>query len=305
MKSWKTFALAAGLVGAAGLGAALAPVAVAQSRSSAVAVAPQANVFSIGGGSRIGVSIRDVEASDKTKSTAGVVIESVDEESPAAKAGLKAGDIVVEFDGERVRSVRQFTRVVSETPEGRSVAAAVMRDGQRVTVNVTPESGNAFRFFDGERWTPFEQLRRWESVPAPARPAIPSRPTPPATPRAAPLPPSLERFFWSGSNQLGITASDLEPQLAEYFGTKEGVLVSSVNTDSPAAKAGLKAGDVIVSFNGNTVDSPSDLRTRIRNLDGGEFTLGIVRDKKSMTLKGKLEPPSERRRTTRTTRTII
>lgn len=303
MKSWKTLALATAVLGVAALGVSVAPVALAQSRASRVTVAPQAEVFSFGGSTRIGVSIRDVESSDaKEKGTAGVVIESVDEDGPAAKAGLKSGDIVVEFDGERVRSVRQFTRLVSETPEGRSVAAAVLRDGQRVTVNVTPETGNAFRFFDGNRWNWSEGPRRYENIPAPVRPVIPSRPK---TPRpTAPLPPSLERFFWSGNNQLGITVTDLEPQLAEYFGTKDGVLVSSVTTDSAAGKAGLKAGDVITTFNGSAVDSPAELRSRIRNLDGGEFTLGIVRDKKAMTLKGKLEAPSERRRTI-PTRTIL
>lgn len=301
MKSLKTIALATALVGAAGAGAAVAPASFAQSTTPRVAVAPQADVFSIGGGGRIGVSIRDVDGSDKTKAAAGVVIESVDEDSPASKAGLKVGDIVTEFDGERVRSVRQFTRLVSETPEGRTVAAVVLRDGQRVTVNVTPESrGNAFRLFRGDRWEPFEQLYRYETIPTPARP---STPAPPAPPRAMPLPAPLERYFFSGGNQLGITANHLEPQLAEYFGTKEGVLVASVSTDSAAAKAGLKAGDVITTFNGSTVRDPNDLRTKIRNLEGGEFTLGIMRDKKPITLKGKLEPPTERRRTT--ARTIL
>ena len=298
MKSWKTLALAAALTGAAGLGAAVAPTADAQSRQPGVAVAPRAEVFSLGSGGRIGVSIRDVEASDKTKS-AGVVIESVDENSPASKAGLKSGDVVVEFDGERVRSARQFTRLVSETPEGRSVAAAVLRDGQRVTLTLTPESNErSFRFFNGDEWRALEPLRRFETVPEPARPPRP------ATPRPAPLPPTLERFFWSSGNQLGITIADLEPQLAEYFGTKQGVLVSSVTADSAAAKAGLKAGDVITSFNGTNVDSPNALRGRIRDLEGEEFTIGIVRDKRGMTLKGKLEPRSERRRTT-TARTIL
>ena len=301
MKSLKTIALATALVGAAGAGAAVAPASFAQSTTPRVAVAPQADVFSIGGGGRIGVSIRDVDGSDKTKAAAGVVIESVDEDSPASKAGLKVGDIVTEFDGERVRSVRQFARLVGETPAGRTVAAVVLRDGQRVTVNVTPESrGNAFRLFRGDRWEPFEQLYRYETIPTPARP---STPAPPAPPRAMPLPAPLERYFFSGGNQLGITANHLEPQLAEYFGTKEGVLVASVSTDSAAAKAGLKAGDVITTFNGSTVRDPNDLRTKIRNLEGGEFTLGIMRDKKPITLKGKLEPPTERRRTT--TRTIL
>ena len=294
MKSWKTFVHVTVLASSAGIGASFGPVAVAQSEPPRAAVAPRAEVFSLGSGGRIGVSIRDLEASDKTKS-GGVVIESVDENSPASKAGLKTGDVVVEFDGERVRSVRQFTRLVNETPEGRNVAAAVMRDGQRVTVTVTPESSNsAFRFFNGDEWRMLEPLRRFETVPAPARPS---------TPRPAPLPPSLDRFYWAFGNQLGITIADLEPQLAEYFGTKDGVLVSSVTADSAAAKAGLKAGDVITSLNGNAVDSPNDLRSRIRDLGADEFTIGIVRDKKSMTLKGKLEPRPDRRRTT--SRTIL
>ena len=293
MNAWKSVALAGALVGAAGLGASVAPVALAQSRAR-VAVAPQPEVFSIfGGGGRIGVSIRDIEASDKSKSPAGVVVESVDENSPASKAGLKAGDIVTEFDGERVRSVRQFTRLVSETPEGRSVAAVVMRDGQRVTVNVTPESSSTLNWVDGEQWKSLDNLRSYKFA---------TPPPPPAPPRA-PLPPTLERFFFAPGNQLGISVTTLEPQLAEYFGVKEGVLVSSVTTGSAAEKAGLKAGDVITTFNGDPVDSPSDLRTHARDLQGGEFTLGILRDKKPMTLKGKLEPPAERRRTT--ARTIL
>jgi serine protease Do len=291
MKLWKTVALAAALTSAAGLGASLAPAALAQPRTR-VSVAPQAEVFSIYGGSRIGVSVRDVEATDKSKTANGVVIESVDEESPASKAALKAGDIVVEFDGERVRSVRQFSRLVSETPDGRTVAAAVMRDGQRVSVNITPAAGNsALRFFDAHGFKSIEPLLK--SVPPPTpRPA-----------RPAPLPPTLERFFWNSGTQLGITISDLEPQLAEYFGTKDGVLVSSVNADSAAAKAGLKAGDVITAVNDTKVTSASDLRSRLRNLEAGEFALLIIRNKQPMALKGKLEVPAERRRTT--ARTIL
>ena len=101
---------------------------------------------------------------------------------------------------------------------------------------------------------------------------------------------------------LGITVGDLSDQLAQYFGTKDGVLVTSVADDSAAAKAGVKAGDVITSFNGTDVTSPSNLRSRIQRLqDGDEFTVGVVRDKKSMTLKGK----AETLRPHRTTRTVI
>lgn len=299
MKSWKTAALSAGLVAAVGLGAALAPAVHGQSRAPRVATPRTAEVFAVGGGSRVGVSVSDVDAADvKGKVNAGVMVDDVDQDSPAAKAGLKKGDVVVEFDGERVRSVRQFTRLVTETPAGRTVPGAVMRDGQRVSVSITPREGNNVRFFDGDNWGSgaFETLRRFGTTPPPipARPVTPMRPT-------TPMPPALESFIWRSGNRFGITIDDLSLQLAEYFGTKDGVLVSSVEDNSAAAKAGVKAGDVITSVNGSSVESSSELRRRLSSLDPGEeFSLVIVRDKRTMTLKGKLESAGERRRTART-----
>ena len=82
---------------------------------------------------------------------------------------------------------------------------------------------------------------------------------------------------------------------------KDGVLVSSVTDDSVAAKAGVQAGDVIVSVNGSTVDDGSEVREEMADVDpGAEFTLEIVRDKKPMTLKGKAEDRRSRRSATRT-----
>ena len=95
---------------------------------------------------------------------------------------------------------------------------------------------------------------------------------------------------------LGITVSDLSDQLAAYFGVKDGVLVTSIADNSAASKAGIRAGDIITSFNGSSVAGPSDLRRRIQRLqDGDEFTVGVVRDKKSLTLKGKAETTRSRR----------
>jgi serine protease Do len=291
MKFWKTAALSAALLGAAGAGAAMTPV-HGQDRPRPAA---RVDVFGAGGG-RIGVSVADLEAGD-TRGSTGVLIDSVVEDSPAEKAGLRKGDIVVEFDGERVRSVRQFTRLVSETPAGRQVAAAVMRDGQRVSLSITPRESSSLRIF-GDGSSSIEALRDYARTipPIPARPALPR---PPSAPRA-PRPPALEQFFLS-ANPLGVTANELSDQLAEYFGTKGGVLVTSVSEDSAAMKAGVKAGDVIVSVNGSSVENTGDLRERMRRLDAGdEFTLDIVRDRKSMTLKGKAEAPATRRWTTRT-----
>jgi len=145
----------------------------------------------------------------------------------------------------------------------------------------------------------------------PAPPAPPAPPVPPAAPAppvspAPPTPPTppargffdFDELLGQGSGRLGITIQELQPQLADYFGVREGVLVTSVSSGSTADKAGVKAGDVITTLNGATVASASDLRRRaVRLEDGAELTLGVVRDKKAMTLKGKVEGVSERRRT--------
>jgi serine protease Do len=271
--------IAAALVVAAGFGSAFAPVAHGQS-----AAAPRARSVQVftGTGSQIGVSVRDSD--DAAKGAQGVLVEDVTADGPAAAAGIKKGDIVTEFDGERVRGVRQFRRLVSETPEGRKVSATVLRDGQRVTVSVQPRAGDGFRVFDNVG-------RDFDF----AFPVPPVPPVPPAIP-------DFDTFFWRAGSTLGVTVQELSPQLSEYFGVKDGVLVTSVTEQSTAAKAGLKAGDVITSINGASIGSSSELRRQTQRLNAGEdFTVAVTRDRKSVTLKGQMD---ERNRRT-TFRTIV
>lgn len=292
MTIWKTAALGAALAAAAGVGALVTPAAHGQTR--AVRKQSPRALEIITGGSRIGVSIRDLEDADGPAAkgvTLGVIVEEVSTESPAEKAGIRRGDAIVEFDGERVRSVRQLTRVVQETPAGRTVQAAIVREGQRSTVSITPREGSGFRF---EGFDDLANLR-YKIAPTPPRP--PDAPRPPSPPAVW----GLDELIGRSTNRLGISVSTLSPQLAEYFGTKEGVLVSSVADNSAAAKAGFKAGDVITSFNGSVVNDPSDVRRRVADLsDGDEFTIAVMRDKKAVTLKGKAERPERRRTTSRT-----
>lgn len=293
MKTWKIVGLVAALTGAASLGAAVAPVALGQ---TARVASPQGIEIITGQRSRLGVTVEDVEASAvKAGQPAGVSIESVTEGSAAERAGLRQGDVVVEFDGERVRSVRQFTRLVQESVPGRPVAMAVLRGGQRQALTVSPEEGGGFNL-RGDDWYEFSDRLRGLRVTPPRPPAPPAAPAPPAPRWEFPEP-----FLWRSGNTLGITIDDLSPQLAEYFGTKEGVLVTSVREDSTAAHTGVKAGDVVISVNGVSVSTATELRREAQRLASGEeFTLGVVRDKKTLTLKGKTEERREQRRALRT-----
>ena len=280
MKASREMALAAALVLAAGL---------TPSGST------HAQIVQIARGARIGVTVQDVEDSDRKDVKSGVVVETVEPSGPADKAGIKSGDAIIEFDGDRVRSVRQFQRLVSESAPDRAVAVALTRNGQRVTVNVTPDqtTGDDFGF-------------RLLDRPMVVRPAVPPVPAAPRAPRVTPTPPTPPAFDWfnddraltiqTGRGRLGITSESINGQLADYFGVKEGALVKSVEDGSAAAKAGIKAGDVITSVNGSRVYDPSDVSRAFSRLDqGADFTVDVVRDRKTQTLKGKVEPRTTRR----------
>ena len=309
MKIWNTagrrWALVTAVTTAVGFGTAV----YGQAREDRVA---RAFELLPGGGSEIGVSIRDVDMKDASGRGAavppGVLVQDVTAGSPAESAGIKKGDIVVEFDGERVRSVRQFTRLVQETPPGRRVPAAVSRSGQRVTLTVEPRAGNPIR-----RLAEMDAARvlrdyggGFPAPPpppaAPPNPASPSAPPPPPPAPPAPEFPDIQSFIWRSDSGLGITVTSLSDQLAEYFGVKKGVLVTAVRDNSAAQAAGFKAGDVVTALNGQEVSNPSDLRQRTERLrDGDEFTADVMREKKVVSLKGKIE-----RRTTRgATRTSV
>jgi serine protease DegQ len=97
-------------------------------------------------------------------------------------------------------------------------------------------------------------------------------------------------------SRLGATVQELTPELAAYFGAKDGVLVAAVAANSPASQADLRAGDVITAIDGRAVGSRADLTREIREAArDGSVTLGIVRDKKGSSLDAKMPAPPDRR----------
>lgn len=255
----------------------------------------RARVLTLDGrGPQIGVIVEDLEAEGLKAAggaSGGVRITEVEQGSAAADAGLREGDIVVEVDGENVRSARQFARLIQETPAGRSVTLGIVRGGERQSVEVTPEA-RAFDFSGVER----QVERRLREIEPRLRKL---------EPRLRELEPWLREFRlrpyfdWmprptSPRARLGVQVQPLTGQLAEYFGaTDGGVLVSAVTADSAAERAGLRAGDVIVSVDGERVRNTDDLVDRLRDKEG-EVTLGVVRDKQELSLKATLESSPRR-----------
>jgi S1-C subfamily serine protease len=249
--------------------------------------APRPNALLLEGpGSEIGVTVRDPRADEikaaKLSQPGGALLQDVRAGSAGAKAGLATGDIVVEFDGERVRSARHFTRLVRETPPGRTVRSIVVRDGARRTIDVTPEQGDRLSMTLPDFGPEIE--RRLRNLPRNFNFDLP--------PQAFDVPFGGR----SARGRLGVGLVSLTDQLASYFGVKEGVLVSSVETDSPAARAGIRAGDVIASVNGRSVQSAADATRALRDVQtGASIDVRFFRDKKEMTVQVMLRDPDDPR----------
>lgn len=222
--------------------------------------------------SYIGVNLADIDNDRahalKLRDVHGVEITRVEDNSPAAKAGLKPGDVVLDYNGQRVEGMEQFGRFVRETPAGREVKLSISRDGNQITVPVTI-GAHAWHNPDvsGMQMPPLKEFQfNMPDIKIPEMPQV-------------------QIFENMRTPILGVEAEALTPQLAEFFGVKDGVLVRSVFKDSAAEKAGIKAGDVITKVEQEPVTTASELTGALRTARAKTtFPLQVVRDRHEMTV---------------------
>jgi serine protease Do len=260
-------------IGMAFLAASLAaPAAWAQATTSRQRTTGQI-IVQRDGGSYLGIGVVDITSERakalNLKEERGAEVSSVREDSPASKAGIKEGDVVLEYNGQPVQGGEQLTRLVRETPVGRQAKMVVWRNGasQTLTATIEEQKGTVLRSSGGTVVFPNIQI---------------------------PMPQiEIPRFQLTYQNpMLGIEGESLgsQEQLAEFFGVKEGVLVKVVRKNSAAEKAGIKAGDVIVKVDDSKVTSTTEITRALRGLQSKKtFTVMVVRNKKEMALTVTLE----------------
>ena len=271
-----------GILACAAAGA-LAPAASAQAAQGAprprIAITPSGAPTSY-----LGIGVADIDSERakalNLKEERGAEITHVYADSPAAKAGIKEKDVVLEFGGQAVQGMEHLKRLVAETPVGRQVRIVVWRDGaaQTLTASIGSQK-NAMAITPA---TP----RLW------AMPEMSEMPTF----RGMTIPqmdiPNLA-MTWQNP-RLGIIGEPLgkEEQFAEFLGVKDGVLVKSVVKSSPAEKAGIKAGDVIVKVADSKVATAEDITRALRSIGNGQATcvVTVVRGKKETPITVALEP---------------
>jgi membrane-associated protease RseP (regulator of RpoE activity) len=265
--------------------AAPAPPAAAPPMPAAPGEAPQAFSFFLEGGSFLGVYAENVNKENMARygmrEARGVGITQVVKDSPAEKAGLKKDDVILRFEGDSVTSVRKLNRLVSEVAPDQTVKLGISRGGGEqevaVTIGKRNDSINAMEHFKGlQGLDKLQGLDRWQEL-------------------EKAMPPGANVWKWEGQGpgkdgmvfafgnhrRIGVSTMQLTKQLADYFGIGDGkgVLVTSVADDSPAAKAGLKAGDVITSIDGEKVEGAGDLARGINKKKEGDVTLTVIRNK--------------------------
>jgi serine protease Do len=231
---------------------------------------------SAGPSSYLGVGVQEVTADRaktlKLKEEYGVEITRVEENSPASKAGLQVGDVVLEYNGQRVEGTEQFIRMVRETPVGRSARLLVSRQGGTMTLQAS---------IGARKSTPLAVMPPVESWKFKG-------------PDIEVLMPDIPKANMSWrSGTLGVEAESLrDSQLGDFFGAKEGVLVRSVLKNSAAEKAGIRAGDVILSVDDNKVTSPREVTAAVRSArEAGRKSVStvVMREKRETTLSIPLE----------------
>jgi serine protease Do len=255
--------------------------------------------FAFGGGSYLGIEIKEVTKENFSElglsEVKGVSVTKVLENSPAEKAGLKAGDIIVAFDGQSVTSTKKLTRLIGEVAPDHTVDVTVIRGGSEIRLPVTVGKRDMPGWSDGNFVFPVIPDVPFppdapDALIAPDAPDAPDAPLAPRIemPNIQIFPPDGKGFVWSTGPRrtIGVGVSSLSRQLGDYFGAEdgEGILITSVEADSPAARAGLKAGDVIIEANGKAVKGSGDLVRTLNEEKEGDITLTILRDKSRKTI---------------------
>ncbi len=251
----------------------------------------------------LGVDVRDI-APDQVailhlKDVRGAEIVLVDHDAPAGKAGLHEHDVVLQLNGQAISSQDQVRRMLRDLAPGKTVVLLISRYGQQITISTQMTTREAV------------ERQAWEQHLAPPEPQTVTADSSDSsfTSAASPAPvPSGRSSSFLGSmlmtpSYTGAMLEKMSTQLASFFGVPSngGLLVSSVQPNSPAALAGMQAGDVVLRANDQAVTSASDWARAIKTSRGHPLSVVVLRDKKEQTLtltpdgkkRSSLDTPSE------------
>ncbi len=230
----------------------------------------------------LGVGIRDCNTPDAH----GAEIVAVDHDGPAGKAGLREHDIILQMNAKIVQSAELLHQMLQAMRPGKLVSLLILRDGKKQTVTATLADENQLA---NHAWD------NHMTVPAPTEFAAFGLlgGMPPMTAAPDLEVPAVTSVV--GPSYTGAMLETLSPQLADFFGatTGAGLLVRNVEVNSPAATAGIHAGDIIIRAAGYAMTAPADWMRAIHGSRGKAVPILILRDKHELNLS--MTPDDKRR----------
>ena len=231
-----------------------------------------------------GVDVRDVSEGSviNAHTPRGAEVMHVDHDAPAGKAGLREHDVVLSMNGVAIDGGEALRRMLHESPPGRTLTLTIVRGGQQQTVSAQMSTRE-----DVER-------EAWQYVYPEPEQTVPTNPGETQAARRSgngffSASGRASRSFLGGmgsSAYTGVMLETMAPQLAEFFGTqgRTGMLVRSVDANSPASVAGLHAGDVVVRVNSVGIGSNSDWTRVVRDNKGRAVSVVVLRERHEQTL---------------------
>ncbi|HEX8492821.1 MAG TPA: PDZ domain-containing protein [Pyrinomonadaceae bacterium] len=237
---------------------------------------PAAFSFFIESNGFLGVHTEDINTENMgsyglQREPRGVGVKKVVPNSPAERAGLRERDVILRFEKEPVTSVRKLNRLISEVAPEHTVRLTIIRDGDEKELTATLGKRSDF---NTATVTPSFRLEDFDKLKDKMKDF------------------NFDdknnfTFVYGNNRRIGVTTTQLTKQLADYFGIAggKGLLITSVRENSPAAKAGLRAGDVITEADGQSTGTVADLMRALSSKEEGEITLTITRDKSQRTIR--------------------
>lgn len=226
----------------------------------------------------LGVTLKEIDADRvsalKLKDTHGAEVIMVDHDAPAGKSGLKVHDVILQLDGQPFDTAEQLRRRLLDMPAGRTVSFLISRDGNLINVTAQLCDGSVL---GQQAWSQHYSVPQ----PAPAARGAESFLGKPAPATAAFLDSMIPKGLY-----VGADVNPVRTQLADYFGVRSGtgLLVESVDSQSPAARAGLKAGDVVTKVDSQPMTSHNDWVKALRRHRGKLVQVTVMRNKQEQVL---------------------
>lgn len=261
-------------------------------QTPAPAPAPEARAFSFSfdsEGGYLGVQTEEVTRENFGKfglrEVRGVAIAKVVDGSPAQSAGFQNGDVIVKINGDEISSGRKLTRLIGEISPDHTAKVTVLRGGSEREIDVTlgkrpmPKfAEGSFAFPDGFEKFDFKNLPQFDNFEfkMPDLEKLEKYRVAPGEPFA---------FAFGNRRQIGVGLTPLSKQLSDHFGVVGGALVNTVRQDSPAARAGLKAGDVVIEVDGKSVKGEQDVARAIAEKKEGDVAITYLRGGQRQTVR--------------------